>query len=307
VTRLFLLFLPLAFLRISCAPAHDEAPAAETKDRSSLASLYHYDLDQPAARHKLPDILHEISGMAWLGDSTVACVQDELGTIFFYRLDEKTITRKIPFSAGGDYEGLTLVDSLIYVLESKGTLLEIDPAKKIPLIDSYTLDIPTSNNEGLVHDPRNGRLLVAAKSKPGKGPQYKDSRMVYGFDLRKKELFPAPVLNIDVQAIRDFAGKKNLDLPKKQNKKTGSWRDALRFFPSAVAVHPFTQEMYILSANDHTVAVFDAQGNVTAYALLDAALFNKPESLTFLPNGDMIIGNEGQGGVPTLLVFHWKN
>jgi hypothetical protein len=39
---------------------------------------------------------------------------------------------------------------------------------------------------------------------------------------------------------------------------------------------------------------------------LDEKLFNKPEGITFLENGDLIITNEGEFGVPTLLKFSWQ-
>jgi hypothetical protein len=49
--------------------------------------------------------------------------------------------------------------------------------------------------------------------------------------------------------------------------------------------------------------IFDADGELVTLELLDANLFNKAEGITFLPNGDMFISNEGQQHKPTLLRF----
>jgi len=40
---------------------------------------------------------------------------------------------------------------------------------------------------------------------------------------------------------------------------------------------------------------------------LDPVLFNQPEGLTFAPNGDLYISNEGGEGVATILKFVNKN
>jgi uncharacterized protein YjiK len=80
----------------------------------------------------------------------------------------------------------------------------------------------------------------------------------------------------------------------------------LRFKPSAIAVHPQTGEVFILSSVDHVLISCDENGNVTGYALLDAGLFRQPEGIAFFPNGDMLIANEAAGKEPTLLLFRRK-
>ena len=73
--------------------------------------------------------------------------------------------------------------------------------------------------------------------------------------------------------------------------------------PSAVAVHPLTSEIFVVSAVDRVLVTFDMAGIVTGYVSLDPKLFRQPEGLTFLANGDLVITNEAAGGRPTLLLF----
>ena len=57
----------------------------------------------------LPAVLDEISGIAWMGEHRIACVQDEDGIIFIYNLQTSKIEDKIEFSSGADFEGITVL------------------------------------------------------------------------------------------------------------------------------------------------------------------------------------------------------
>jgi uncharacterized protein YjiK len=146
---------------------------------------------------------------------------------------------------------------------------------------------------------------LAPKSKSGKGPEFKDIRAIYSIDLATKKLKKEPLFIINVSEIEAFANEKGIALPQKLSKLSADSISALKFMPSELAVHPKSDEIYIISAVDHTMAVFSKSGELLNFIYLDEKLFNKPEGITFLENGDLIITNEGQMGVPTLLKFQW--
>jgi uncharacterized protein YjiK len=173
------------------------------------------------------------------------------------------------------------------------------------MVSETKLNIPSWDNEGLCFDERNNRLLVAPKSKLGKGSEFKDTRAIYSIDLTTKQLDQEPLFLISVSEIEAFANSHNLELPQKVGKQTQDSISSLKFMPSSLAVHPRTDEIYVISAVDQTMAVFDKSGKLMNYMRLDPKIFNKPEGITFLENGDMIITNEGQMGIPTLLKFNW--
>ena len=75
---------------------------------------------------------------------------------------------------------------------------------------------------------------------------------------------------------------------------------------SAIAVHPITKKLYLLSASDHLFFIFNMSGSIEHIELLDRDIFNKAEGITFLDNGDMLITNEGQNKEPTLLRFNYR-
>ena len=76
---------------------------------------------------------------------------------------------------------------------------------------------------------------------------------------------------------------------------------------SAIAIHPITKKLYLLSASDHLFFIFNINGEIEYMEPLNPDIFNKAEGITFLDNGDMIITNEGQNKKPTLLRFNYRN
>ena len=266
-----------------------------------------YVLSKPDRVVELNKRLKEVSGLTDISDHELGLVQDEDGIIFFYDLQQQKITREIRFGPPGDFEGLSRVGDKLFVLRSDGVMFEVTTTPGEHATRTHFLGIPTKNNEGLGFDATRNRLLIAPKSRLGKGRAYKDRRAIFAFDLKTETLLPDPVLELSVRAVRAFAEDHDRPLPLKHKKKGKKrTRVALRIMPSSIAVHPVTQEIFVLSSIDRVLAVFDSQGTVTGYSLLDPELFRQPEGITFFSTGDMVISNEGAGERATLLLFSWK-
>lgn len=268
-----------------------------------------YNLSAPEKTLILPDTLREVSGLTNIDSSTFACIQDENGILFIYDAINNQLKKQYTFNIDGDYEGITRVDQTIYVLRSDGTLFEIlnytsDNFK----LTSYATGIPANNNEGLCYDKDNNRLLVACKGKIGKGPEFKDKRVIYGFDLQTKTLTKEPVFDFDLQVIKQFAIKNKLNLPTKTRKKKGepTTEPFIKFGTSAICIHPLTKKLFLLSASDHLLFIFSMNGDIEHIEQLNPTMYNKAEGITFYENGDMLITNEGQDKKPTLLYFKYR-
>ena len=266
-----------------------------------------YNMTSPDQRFILPDTLREISGLTYIDSNTFACIQDENGILFIYDLSNNKIRKQYPFNLDGDYEGITRVGNTIYVLRSDGTLFEIINynSKKFKQ-NSYATGIPAENNEGLCYDADNNRLLIAAKGKIGKGREFKDRRVIYGFDLQTKMLSDETAFDFDLATINDFAKQKNISFPPKEKKNGEVKESSIKFKTSAICIHPVTKKLFLLSASDHLFFIFDMQGKIEHIEQLDETMFNKAEGITFFENGDMLITNEGQDKNPTLLRFNYN-
>jgi uncharacterized protein YjiK len=291
--RIFRTYIFVALSAILLAASGCSVPRAKKRGG-------YYDLDHPDMVITLPDTLREISGLTRIDDRTVGCIQDENGIVFIYDIGKRRIKEQIAFGPDGDYEGLACVENDMYVLRSDGRLFLIknygSAARSIASIDSR---IPAENNEGLCYDEDHGRLLVASKVADSKNS--KSFRMVRAFDIASGKTADEPVFSIDVRTLKRFARDKNLDLPYKVKKNTAE--PVIRFKPSAIAIQPQTHQVFLLSAADHLLFILDPQGGLIDMFLLDKELFNKAEGIIFLSDGTLLISNEGEEGMPTILGF----
>lgn len=265
-----------------------------------------YNLSNPDALFILPDTLHEISGLISVDSAHFACIQDENGILFIYNAVDNKIVNQYTFNIDGDYEGIARVGKTVYVLRSDGTLFEIPDYTTSNNHIAHTTGIPANNNEGLCYDEHNNRLLIAAKGKTGKGPEFKNKRVIYGFDLDSKKLSKNPVIEFDLSKIKKAALHLEPEIPVRFKKKSKIADPVIRFRTSAIGIHPITGKLYLLSASDYLLFIFNLQGEILHVEKLNPELFNKAEGITFFENGDMLITNEGQKGKPTLLRFYYR-
>lgn len=263
-----------------------------------------YNFETPSKKYTLPSILTEVSGLVVNDSLTVVCVQDELGVLYDFSLKSGVIQQETEFAEPGDFEGITKVNDVFWVLRSDGVLYSVSSLKNDRKIESYPTGIPADNNEGLCYDSKNNRLLIACKGKIGKGRELKDKRRIYAFDLATKRLSDEPIYDFDISEVIDYVKRLELDVPTKAKKKEDI--PIIRFRISAIGIHPLTGDLYILSSADHMLMIYNAAGQLQQAILLPKEMYNKPEGISFFSNGDLLITNEGQDKHPTLFRLNYK-
>ncbi|MES2514235.1 MAG: hypothetical protein V4580_08815 [Bacteroidota bacterium] len=274
----------------------------------TVASQKSYEFSKPVLNDILPASLHEISGLSIIDSTTIACIQDENGILFLYDLKTHRLKQQYAFGLNGDYEGITRVGPVLYVLRSDGILFEINGYKTGKLkVKTYSTGIPALNNEGLCYDSLNNRLLIGAKGRINKDALNKDLRCIYAFDLKTKILNQKPAYTFSTLGINLFAKLNGVELQKRKTKNGHVVDVSLKLNTSEIALHPITGQLYVLSAADHCLFVFSASGELEKIEQLNRITFNKAEGLSFYNNGDMLISNEGQANQPTLLKFKYKH
>jgi hypothetical protein len=300
-SNLFLVFL---LILLSCGTSTDKSnQPLGNKDGNSMG----YNLSNPDETIILPPVLHEISGIAVIDSSSVACVQDENGIVFIYDLQRKEIKKLITFHGNGDYEGITQANGTIYILRSDGVLFEINDFKSSSPANEIRLKgIPHSESEGLCYYRENNWLLIAPKDKADKDSETDVKRGIYGFDLNRRELIEKPVTGFDLSAIKEFALENKIFPEPEGEKKNKENEPDIKFRTSAIGIHPVTGKLFVLSAEDQMLFVFNPDGIIEYMVRLDPEIFNMPEGITFFENGDMLISNEGQNKNATLLRFNYK-
>ncbi|HLT46416.1 MAG TPA: SdiA-regulated domain-containing protein [Rubricoccaceae bacterium] len=278
------LALPLTACGQDAAPDVTSAVLAGTAARDGTASTSaSYAFDQPVAVFTLPEELREISALTVLDERHLGAVQDEEGALFVLDVETGEVVTVVPFGPAGDYEGVELAAGRLFVLRSDGALLELEGWEGGPSrVQTYALDLPTDcDAEGLGYDGAAGSLLIACKEDGGVGVN--GQKAIFALHLDDWALGRQPAYVLDARGVNGDREVK----------------------PSAVAVHPVTGQVAVLSST-LPVLVALAPGGAVAHAWdLSAAGFEQPEGLAFLPNGDLFIASEGDDGPPLLKRFEY--
>ena len=240
---------------------------------------------------ELPEILEEVSGISWLGNNKVACIQDEDGIIFIYDLKKNSIEREINFGDDGDYEAIASYKDDAYVMRSDGTLFVVNNFQsKKPTVKEFDTPLYKKNNiEGLALDLTKDRLLLAAKDRNPYNDSYK---AIYGYSLKTHKLDSAALFDINLKdkIFKDHREKKLYNT----------------FRPSEVAINPLTGEFYILEGVNPKLLILDKNGTPKKIHYLDPDEFNQPEGITFSPSGTLYISNEGRKDDANILEVELK-
>jgi uncharacterized protein YjiK len=264
-----------------------------------------YVFKHPDRVYELPKSLAEISGLTLLDDFHLGAIDDESNKLFVIDIRTGKVTDRRKMGGGSklDYEAVERVGDTVYVLSSAGTIYEIRDWKSSRRITAtYETGLYSRNdNEGLAYDAGNHRLLIACKEYPGK--DMKGYKTVYAFDLEQKRLLPEPVFKIDLARVEVVA---NGGVSKK--KKKSWWKHTKQIKPAALAVHPLTQQLFIISSAKRRMIVMNSDGSLATAYKLPKKYFVQAEGMAFLPNGDLFISNErADREAATLLRFNYRS
>lgn len=282
------------FTFFSCATNNDSDKtnpvivdvSGKKDDNSSPGKEYTYALKNPTHSWKLPEQLIEVSGNTWVDNDHLILIEDLHPLLYLIKIDDKTATleKTIKFKDEDkdkfDIEDVTMVNDVVYALWSHGTLFEIADWKNKPEVQEIKTVLKKQNNtEGLCYDPVTKKLLLACKDESDVPGEKKSTRAVYAFDMADKKLSKEPFLLIRKDDFKEVADEK------------------LEFNPSAIAVHPVTHDIYLLSTKDNKcMAVYSHDGKLKAFQYIDKDLMPQPEGICFSPDGKLYISSEGKNG-----------
>lgn len=288
-------FIVLLFAWVNLAACKGKShKKKETAEADTLTTVNvpksHYDFSAPQ-RITLGDKLHEISGISYISEHIILGENDEQGKIF--SIDplkpDDTNYPSVKFGAKDDYEDIVVIDSTAYLLISDGEIVEVPGFSKAEEVSgTIVAQMGGKHNEfeTLYYDKSVNGLVMLCKSCHHEKDEI---RTAYRFDLAAKKFSDTALYTIQISDIA-------------KQVREGS----VKFFPSAAAIHPLLNKVYIVSSIGKLLVVTDKLGKVEEAYNLDPALFNQPEGITFAPNGDIFISNEGGDGRATLLKFVYK-
>ncbi len=288
--RTISLSIILCQVLLGCSQSNTES----SKPLKTTSVGIDYNLASPDKVFLLPYDLEEISGLSYFRDSIIVAVQDEVGKLFFYDYRQGKLLDDFSFGSEGDYEGVEVVDTMIYTVKSNGRLYAINTLTK-EVYQVKTKLTSKNNVEGLAYDSKNHQLILACKASPSIGGKTQKGRAFYAYNLSTEEFSNKPLFDVTKKEIKSFFEKESVEIA------------VTEFKPSGIAIHPITGQIYILAHGGRLLVVLNQRYEIIGASSLRHRLFRQPEGICFTPEGDLMISNEGQKDRATLLYYKYIN
>ncbi|MEO7802782.1 MAG: SdiA-regulated domain-containing protein [Ginsengibacter sp.] len=261
------------------------------KESSSSAKQdVQYDLSKPEKKWILNDTLDEISGIAWVDADHLLAIEDLRPNLYLLNLqDSATIEKTVPFKRMSknkfDIEDVAINGKTAYALWSHGTIYRIDNWEGNKKVQELKMPLSKKNNtEGLCFDPVSEQLLIACKDDAGLITEKKSTKAVYAYDLSATKMIVKPKFLIVKKDFEKISQEK------------------IDFNPSAIAVHPITHDIYMLSTKDSKcLARYSYDGQFKDVELFDRKMVPQPEGLCFAPDGTMYVSTEAKDNMPAAI------
>lgn len=263
----------------------------------------YFDLQHPNSVQTLPMGIQPFSDIALLDSTHLLGLNQESGMMFVYDLNDYSVVPFLSWDMESKIRNISTLDS---------TLLLVDDAKHIHFLsspyDSSSLTTLNLENEQFdptsvcYHKETNRLFLIASNEERTEG--YSNSS-IYAYNLNQRKLNAQPLFSISGEDIEAFAIQNNLMIARSDLSIMDDTLESMNFTPTAIAVHPKTNEIYILSGSDHSLAVFNQFGEIVNFTTLDKNTFSHPSAMTFKKNGDLVI-TDGNLMNPTVIQVKWN-
>jgi SdiA-regulated len=234
----------------------------------------------------LPRGLTEISGVAVASSNTVFAHDDEYGIVYEVSLATGKIVRAFALgkpTVHEDFEDIADTADRVYLLTSDGVIFEAlkGAHRKRVLFDTYDTGVGRAcETEGLITWQDDSFLILC---KTMRKDDLINHLVIYRWSL--KDRMPAtPWLNVSLDGILKRKAQQN-------------------FHPSAFVWRRETQTFAIVSAKDRILIEIDRKGHLVSHCKLTKASHPQAEGITEMPDGRLVISDEGKQGLGRISVY----
>ncbi|HRW74301.1 MAG: hypothetical protein H6568_09065 [Lewinellaceae bacterium] len=246
--------------------------------------------------------LVEISALSFtMGDSLILCLQDERGTVYGLDPNSGRIRQTWKVAGKGDFEGIEMADSILFLLRSDGKLYgtrwDNGPSDQV-------IEIPTgfpegTDVEGLGYDEQSRLLLLGIKDYSQDTLEARDPVKGWVYWNLAESRPQEQVCGLTPDSLQAaIMGQ----LDDRVRGKLLKWLDDedghYPLGPSGIAVHPLTREIWMISSRGKLLMVFRSDGDFDRVYALNANILPQPEGIAFNRKGDLFIASEGKKNVP---------
>lgn len=191
--------LGLVFSAVTSAAACRESSQASAAEVQATAKAREHELErrlaksdstgkmEPVAMWMMPPELREISGIALTADGRLLAQGDELSRIYVLNPRTGLVLKRFTMGSGiaGDFEGITVAGSDIYMIASNGILYQFREGADNASVHYSTIDTHLGKEcefEGVAYEPDSAWLLMPCKRSSKKLPR--GSLIIYRWRLQ---------------------------------------------------------------------------------------------------------------------------
>ncbi|MBZ0181004.1 MAG: hypothetical protein K8F60_00970 [Melioribacteraceae bacterium] len=251
--------------------------------------LDNYDFSKAEYSVDLPKELKEISGLTIGKNERVFAHNDEYGMVYELNPNTGQIIKEFQIGSSkikDDFEDITFVNDLFYLLNSKGDLLVFPEAdnKEFVIYKKYRTGLNSKyDTEGLCYDKSINSLLIASKESVKKSSK----KYIFRFDLQNNKLNEEPFLVIDLSKIKK--GKKKEE-----------------FKPSAIIKNEKSNTYFILGGKSLALIELNRKSEIINQIELNDKYHFQPEGMIILKNGDLLISDEAEKKKGSITLYKSK-
>ncbi len=262
----------------------------------------YFDLGHPESITSLPLGVKPFTDFTMMDSTHLVCIDEEIGGVLLYDISLNQSQGYLPTGIDSKIIEVSKIDSTIILVDEK-----MDVHFLLPPYDSTSITT-VSINEGswissgmCLHEATKRLFLISEVENENVSKSY----LVYAYNLNHRKLNESPLFEIKPSEIEFFAINNNLILPESKVIEGIDTVSEFSFVPEVMAVHPKTNEIYVLSSQDRSLAVFNQFGQIVNYTVLNQELFTSPKAMTFHPSGDLLLTNSDLMN-PSVVRIKWN-
>ncbi len=288
--------------------------AAKSLQEAGVENYYHqkashfvkesgyFDLVHPESVTNLPMGVNAFTDFVMMDSTHLICLDDQIGGVLVYDIISNKSQGYLSTGIDSKITEVTKIDSTIILVDDKMDLHFLSPPYDSTSITTESLREKSWISSGMCLHEQTKRLFFVAESDIENEVQ---NHLIYTFNLNQRKLSERPLFEIKPEDIELFAISNNITLPVNRLDENGDTVDVFSFKPDVIAVHPKTNEIYVLSTIDRSLAVYNQFGQVVNFTTLNEELFSQPKAMTFFPNGDLLLTNSDLKN-PSVVRVKWN-
>lgn len=243
----------------------------------------------PVAMWIMPSELREISGIALTADGRLLAHDDELSRV--YEIDPRRGVIVKTFTVGkglkGDFEGITIAGSDIYMVLSNGMLYRFREGANGARVPFTTLDTRLGKEcefEGVAYEPDSARLVLPCKQ--AKGKKFDEELVIYRWRV----------------GSTDSTGVNMMTVPLGEVIGDNKWK---KFRASDMTIDPATGNYVLISSLEKGIVVITPDGDVLSSRPLPGK-HHQPEGVAITPDNILIISDEAANKPAAVTLYRWQ-